>query len=220
LPAGSPRTTTKRHRRADPDGWLHVPLRKTDRPPGAQFGFCYGVDQTIDYAYQTRSASPTVRSFSPAKSSTTPSTKLKHGRPVPRSGRHRHPAPGPADVVILPAFGVMEMLQRLDGSRTHAHRHDLRLRPQRLEKRSALRRGRYVDYSRQVLARERGDRVPGPRPGGRYLVSSTEGGERSMLRPSSPSGPDGGRHFPNVGVASRGSSPNRTFAGSARQSDG
>jgi 4-hydroxy-3-methylbut-2-en-1-yl diphosphate reductase len=37
-----------------------------------EFGFCYGVDRAVDYAYQARQRSPTDGSSCPARSSTTP----------------------------------------------------------------------------------------------------------------------------------------------------
>ena len=36
-----------------------------------EFGFCYGVDRAVDYAYQTRRAVSRPHVFSPARSSTT-----------------------------------------------------------------------------------------------------------------------------------------------------
>ena len=36
-----------------------------------EFGFCYGVDRAVDYAYQAVARFPGVRSSSPARSSTT-----------------------------------------------------------------------------------------------------------------------------------------------------
>jgi 4-hydroxy-3-methylbut-2-enyl diphosphate reductase len=74
-----------------------------------EFGFCYGVDRAVDYAYQTRKRFPTRRVFLTGE--------IIHNRHVNdrlRSqdihiltdpGEDRRTL-GPDDVVILPAFGV------------------------------------------------------------------------------------------------------------------
>ena len=46
------------------DGRLTIRLAR-------EFGFCYGVDRAVDYAYQTRKRFPDSASSSPGKSSTT-----------------------------------------------------------------------------------------------------------------------------------------------------
>lgn len=83
-----------------------------------EFGFCYGVDRAVDYAYQTRRRFPDRRVFLTGE--------IIHNRHVNdrlRSqgiriltdpGEDRR-ALGPADVVILPAFGVsIQELAELD----------------------------------------------------------------------------------------------------------
>jgi 4-hydroxy-3-methylbut-2-enyl diphosphate reductase len=83
-----------------------------------EFGFCYGVDRAVDYAYQTRERFPDRQVFLTGEIIHNPHVNEKlrsmgvrfldqDGIDIDRLG--------PADVVILPAFGVtMEMLQRLD----------------------------------------------------------------------------------------------------------
>ena len=83
-----------------------------------EFGFCYGVDRAVDYAYQTRKRFPDRRVFLTGE--------IIHNPQV--NGRLRDAGVGflsdpgqsvqqvdAADVVILPAFGVtVEELQQLD----------------------------------------------------------------------------------------------------------
>ena len=90
--------------------------RLTVRLP-REFGFCYGVDRAVDYAYQTRRRFPDRRVFLAGE--------IIHNPNV--NGRLREAGIGflgdfgdsierldPADVVIIPAFGVtVEALQRL-----------------------------------------------------------------------------------------------------------
>lgn len=77
-----------------------------------EFGFCYGVDRAVDYAYQTRQKFPDRRVFL--------SGEIIHNPDVNQRIRHmgiqiledsldteaRFREVGAADVVILPAFGV------------------------------------------------------------------------------------------------------------------
>jgi 4-hydroxy-3-methylbut-2-enyl diphosphate reductase len=83
-----------------------------------EFGFCYGVDRAVDYAYQTRTRFPDRNVFLTGEIIHNP-----HVNDKLRSMGIRFLADGadaidrlePSDVVILPAFGVtVGMLQRLD----------------------------------------------------------------------------------------------------------
>ena len=83
-----------------------------------EFGFCYGVDRAVDYAYQTRERFPNRQVFLTGEIIHNPHVNEKlrsmgvrfldqDGIDIDRLGQE--------DVVILPAFGVTtEMLQRLD----------------------------------------------------------------------------------------------------------
>jgi 4-hydroxy-3-methylbut-2-enyl diphosphate reductase len=89
-----------------------------------EFGFCYGVDRAVDYAYQTRQRFPDQRVFLTGEIIHNPHVNQK----LRAMGvQFLSDAPGgaaspstieeltPADVVILPAFGVtMALLQQLD----------------------------------------------------------------------------------------------------------
>ncbi len=83
-----------------------------------EFGFCYGVDRAVDYAYQTRERFPDRAVFLTGEIIHNPhvNEKLRAmgirflSDEPDRAGRL-----GPDDVVILPAFGVtMAMLQQLE----------------------------------------------------------------------------------------------------------
>jgi len=83
-----------------------------------EFGFCYGVDRAVDYAYQTRKRFPDREVFLTGEIIHNP-----HVNDQLRAQRIRFlsdegesiDALTPADVVILPAFGVtMEMLLELE----------------------------------------------------------------------------------------------------------
>jgi 4-hydroxy-3-methylbut-2-enyl diphosphate reductase len=82
-----------------------------------EFGFCYGVDRAVDYAYQTRQRFPDRAVYLTGEIIHNPHVNEKLRAmgigflsDVPGSWEHL----GPDDVVILPAFGVtMEMLHQL-----------------------------------------------------------------------------------------------------------
>jgi 4-hydroxy-3-methylbut-2-enyl diphosphate reductase len=86
-----------------------------------EFGFCYGVDRAVDYAYQTRERFPERRVFLTGEIIHNPHVngKLRSmGIGFLSDGGDAHvpiTALGPDDVVIVPAFGVtVGMLQELD----------------------------------------------------------------------------------------------------------
>jgi 4-hydroxy-3-methylbut-2-en-1-yl diphosphate reductase len=77
-----------------------------------EFGFCYGVDRAVEYAYETRAKFPDRRIFLSGEIIHNPDV---NGR-IEKMGIHllaeaadpetRYREVGPADVVLLPAFGV------------------------------------------------------------------------------------------------------------------
>ena len=74
-----------------------------------EFGFCYGVDRAVDYAYQTRERFPDRRVFLTGEIIHNPHVNNRlRGKGIEflsdPDGR-REPL-GPEDVVVLPAFGV------------------------------------------------------------------------------------------------------------------
>src|SRR5213594_3630117 len=77
-----------------------------------EFGFCYGVDRAVEYAYETRTKFPDKRIFLVGEIIHNPHVNRKlHGMGVeflhrPEAGDFDFSAVTPADVVILPAFGV------------------------------------------------------------------------------------------------------------------
>src|SRR3954451_6330148 len=83
-----------------------------------EFGFCYGVDRAVDYAYQTRERFPDRHVFLTGEIIHNPHVNDKlRGMGI----QFLDETPGAIDaltqddVVILPAFGVtVAMLQRLD----------------------------------------------------------------------------------------------------------
>jgi 4-hydroxy-3-methylbut-2-enyl diphosphate reductase len=74
-----------------------------------EFGFCYGVDRAVDYAYQTRRRFPDRNVFLTGEIIHNPhvNQKLRTAGIRFLSDRHESAdALGPDDVVIIPAFGV------------------------------------------------------------------------------------------------------------------
>jgi 4-hydroxy-3-methylbut-2-en-1-yl diphosphate reductase len=83
-----------------------------------EFGFCYGVDRAVDYAYQTRERFPDRHVFLTGEIIHNPHVNEKlraMGIRFLTDAHEQVDALAPEDVVILPAFGVtVEMLQQLD----------------------------------------------------------------------------------------------------------
>ena len=78
-----------------------------------EFGFCYGVDRAVEYAYETREKFPDRRIFlsgeiihNPDVNGRIQAMGIRILDEKPRRGRRATPRSRPADVVILPAFGV------------------------------------------------------------------------------------------------------------------
>src|SRR5947199_5880039 len=83
-----------------------------------EFGFCYGVDRAVDYAYQTRERFPDRPVYLTGEIIHNPHVNDKL-RAMDIAFLSDDPSAsdrlGPNDVVILPAFGVtMAMLKQLD----------------------------------------------------------------------------------------------------------
>jgi 4-hydroxy-3-methylbut-2-enyl diphosphate reductase len=83
-----------------------------------EFGFCYGVDRAVDYAYQTRERFPDRRVFLTGEIIHNPHVNEKlrgMGIRFLTDATEQFDDLAPEDVVILPAFGVtVAMLQQLD----------------------------------------------------------------------------------------------------------
>jgi 4-hydroxy-3-methylbut-2-en-1-yl diphosphate reductase len=83
-----------------------------------EFGFCYGVDRAVDYAYQTRMRFPDKRVFLTGEIIHNPhvNDQLRgRGIRILTDADQRDVTLGPDDVVILPAFGVsVADMARLD----------------------------------------------------------------------------------------------------------
>jgi len=79
-----------------------------------EFGFCYGVDRAVEYAYETRTKFPAKRTFLVGEIIHNPHVNQKLAamgvqflhRPEERDGEFDFGAVTADDVVILPAFGV------------------------------------------------------------------------------------------------------------------
>jgi 4-hydroxy-3-methylbut-2-enyl diphosphate reductase len=89
-------------------GFVHTTGRLTLHL-AKEFGFCYGVDRAVDYAYQTRKKFPSKRVFLTGEIIHNPHVndrlREKGIRILTDPGEDRSTL-GPDDVVILPAFGV------------------------------------------------------------------------------------------------------------------
>ena len=85
-----------------------------------EFGFCYGVDRAVDYAYQTRARFHNRSVYLTGEIIHNPHVNERlrgQGIRFLSDDRTAIDRLGPDDVVILPAFGVtVSMLQRLDRS--------------------------------------------------------------------------------------------------------
>mgnify|MGYP003338193630 CR=1 FL=1 len=83
-----------------------------------EFGFCYGVDRAVDYAYQTRARFPDCRVYLTGEIIHNPhvNDKLRvMGVRFLSDPGESIDALAPGDVVILPAFGVtVQLLEQLD----------------------------------------------------------------------------------------------------------
>jgi 4-hydroxy-3-methylbut-2-enyl diphosphate reductase len=74
-----------------------------------EFGFCYGVDRAVDYAYQTRKRFPDARVFLTGEIIHNPHVNERlraQGIRFLTDPAEERGSLGPGDVVILPAFGV------------------------------------------------------------------------------------------------------------------
>jgi 4-hydroxy-3-methylbut-2-enyl diphosphate reductase len=86
-------------------GGIHIKLAK-------EFGFCYGVDRAVDYAYQTRRQFPDRRVFLCGEIIHNPDVNQRlRDMGIEILGESKDPVErfreiGAGDVVILPAFGV------------------------------------------------------------------------------------------------------------------
>lgn len=89
-----------------------VAERETTLRLAREFGFCYGVERAVEYAYETREKFPDRRVFLTGEIIHNPrvNRRLQEMRVgfLPREGRpeERFRSVRPEDVVILPAFGV------------------------------------------------------------------------------------------------------------------
>src|SRR5207247_10366234 len=83
-----------------------------------EFGFCYGVDRAVDYAYQTRERFPDRTVFLTGEIIHNPHVNAKlrtMGIRFLSDDKNALNRVEPGDVVILPAFGVtVAMLEQLD----------------------------------------------------------------------------------------------------------
>ena len=110
---------------ADYTGWVVDILRERDYTLtvgdvtvrlAREFGFCYGVERAVEYAYQARRKFPDRRIYLVGEIIHNPHvndrlvqmgiTILQPQSELPGGARFDYSGIGPADVVVLPAFGV------------------------------------------------------------------------------------------------------------------
>jgi 4-hydroxy-3-methylbut-2-enyl diphosphate reductase len=101
---------------------FHIELSQLDLYLAKEFGFCYGVDKAIDYAYQTRRMFPEKRIFLTTEIIHNPRVnhKLMEMGVTFLNGQYSqgltYDDVNPEDVVLLPAFGAsvseVEMLRQ------------------------------------------------------------------------------------------------------------
>jgi 4-hydroxy-3-methylbut-2-enyl diphosphate reductase len=110
---------------ADYTGWVVDVLRERDFTLtvgdvtvrlAREFGFCYGVERAVEYAYQARRKFPDRRIFLVGEIIHNPHvndrlvqmgiTILQPVSQLPSGARFDYSGIGPSDVVVLPAFGV------------------------------------------------------------------------------------------------------------------
>jgi len=78
-----------------------------------EFGFCYGVDRAVDYAYQTLERFPNRPVFLAGEIIHNPHVNDRlRALGIRFLSDHDSPEPGPSDVVVLPAFGVTTVEMR------------------------------------------------------------------------------------------------------------
>jgi 4-hydroxy-3-methylbut-2-en-1-yl diphosphate reductase len=87
------------------DGFVYTAGRLTVHL-AREFGFCYGVDRAVDYAYQTRQRFPDRRIFLTGEIIHNPHVNDRLRRLGIRFLSDGEVDLGPDDVVVLPAFGV------------------------------------------------------------------------------------------------------------------
>lgn len=110
---------------ADYTGWVVDILRERDFTLtvgdvtvrlAREFGFCYGVERAVEYAYQARKKFPDRRIFLVGEIIHNPHVNdrlvqmginiLQPVKELPSGARFDYAGIGPSDVVVLPAFGV------------------------------------------------------------------------------------------------------------------
>ena len=138
-----------------------------------EFGFCYGVDRAIDYAYETRHKFPEKRVrligeiiHNPHVNQRIRDMGMDFIQPED-DGTFDFSGLTEEDVVILPAFGVtVQHLGRAQRNRVRTGGYDVRVGSPGLEARGELRTGRiHLRHTRKALPRGiEGDGFPGQQP--------------------------------------------------------
>ncbi len=142
-----------------------------------EFGFCYGVDRAVDYAYQTREAVSGPRRLPHRRNHPQPARQreaARDGDPLPHRRRRQHRPARPrrrGDSAGVRRHGGDARTAR--SPRLHAGRHDLRIGAERVEERPPLLARAATRRSSTARCGTRKRRPPRRRPsqyGGRYLV--------------------------------------------------